>query len=346
MSTLFEPLTVRGMTVSNRIAMSPMLMYMAAEDGVARDLHLVHYGARILGGVGLVMTEVTAVLPEGRISTSDLGLWSDEHIPGLARIVDFAHEHGAKMGLQVAHAGRKSKAQEQGVAPSAIAYEGLPVPRELTAPEIDDVVGAYAEAARRAVAAGFDCLELHVAHGYLLHEFLSPIANARTDEYGGSLENRSRIVLRIASEIRRIVPDSMPIFVRLSAEDVVDGGLSLKESSWLASQLMAEGVDLFDVSTGNIVPGYEAPVYPGYQANYALDLKKELGVMTAAMGSISSPELAEYLVSSGAADLVFVGRALLRDPHWALGAARLAGADPHLAIPTYARATGPYERGF
>lgn len=346
MSKLFEPLTVRGMTISNRIAMSPMLMYMAAEDGIARDLHLVHYGARILGGVGLVMTEVIAVSPEGRISSADLGLWHDGQIEGLARIVEFAHAHGAMMGAQLAHAGRKSKSQDQGVAPSAVPYEGLPVPAELTVADIDRIVAAYGHAARRASAAGFDCIELHAAHGYLLHEFLSPISNQRTDEYGASIENRSRIVRRIVSEIRSAVPDSMALLVRLSADDLVDGGLTRKESSWLASQLADQGVDLFDVSSGNVDPGYGAPVYPGYQANYARELKEQLGVKTAAMGSISSPELAEYIVASGAADLVFVGRALLRDPHWVLNAARVAGVEPALAIPTYARATGPYERGF
>ncbi|WP_423184480.1 NADH:flavin oxidoreductase/NADH oxidase [Arthrobacter sp. NyZ413] len=346
MSTLFEPLTIRGMTTSNRIVMSPMLMYMAAEDGIARDLHLVHYGARILGGVGLVMTEVIAVSPEGRISSSDLGLWDDGQIEGLARIVQFAHEHGAVMGAQLAHAGRKSKSQDRGVAPSGIAYEGLPVPEELAIADIDRIVEAYGQAARRAASAGFDCLELHAAHGYLLHEFLSPISNQRTDEYGGSIENRSRIVQRIVSGIRNAVPESMAFLVRLSAEDVVDGGLTRKESSWLAAQLAELGVDLFDVSSGNVDPGYGAAVFPGYQANYARELKEQLGVKTAAMGSISSPELAEFIVSSGAADLVFVGRALLRDPHWALNAARVAGVEPALAIPTYARATGPYERGF
>ncbi|WP_437773403.1 oxidoreductase [Arthrobacter sp. KNU40] len=334
------------MTTSNRIAMSPMLMYMAEEDGIARDLHLVHYGARILGGVGLVMTEVIAVTPEGRISSSDLGLWEDAQIAGLARIVDFAHEHGAVMGAQLAHAGRKSKSQERGLAPSAVAYEGLPVPKELSGSEIDSTVAAYGEAAARAVSAGFDCIELHVAHGYLLHEFLSPLTNQRSDDYGGSMENRARIVRRVVAEIRGAVPDSVPLFVRLSAEDLADGGLTREESTWLASQLASEGVDLFDVSSGNVVPGYAAPVYPGYQANYALDLKAQLGVKTAAMGSISSPELAEYLVSSRSADLVFIGRALLRDPNWALKAARHAGVEPHLAIPAYARATGPYERGF
>jgi NADPH2 dehydrogenase len=346
MSALFEPLTIRGMTSTNRIAMSPMLMYMAAEDGIAGDLHLVHYGARILGGVGLVMTEVIAVSPEGRISSSDLGLWDDGQIEGLARIVEFAHQHGAVMGAQLAHAGRKSKSQDRGVAPSAIAYEGLPVPGELTLADIDRIIEAYGQAARRAAAAGFDCIELHAAHGYLLHEFLSPIANQRTDEYGGPIENRSRIVQRVASGIRSAVPDTMALLVRMSAEDVVEGGLTRKESSWLASQLADQGVDLFDVSSGTVDSGYGAPVYPGYQANYARALKEQLGVKTAAMGSISSPELAEYIVSSGAADLVFVGRALLRDPHWVLNAARVAGVEPALAIPTYARATGPYERGF
>ncbi|GAA2026809.1 NADH:flavin oxidoreductase/NADH oxidase [Agromyces tropicus] len=346
MSVLFEPLTIRGMTVPNRVVMSPMLMYMAGPDGTATDLHLVHYGARILGGVGMVMTEVIAVSPDGRISTSDLGLWEDGQIAGIARIAEFAHAHGAKAGVQLAHAGRKSTAQERIVAPSALPYSDFSVPHALEPDEIARIVEDYRAAAERAVRAGFDCLELHVAHGYLLHEFLSPIANTREDDYGGSIANRARIVFEVVAAIRDAIPESVPLFVRLSAEDVVPGGLTEEEATWVASRLVDAGVDLFDISTGNITPGYAGTVYPAYQADHARRLKDALGVATATVGSVSSPELADYLVSSGAVDLVFVGRALLRDPHWTLHAAKQAGIDLPLAIPTYARATGPYERGF
>lgn len=346
MSALFEPLTIRGMTVPNRVVMSPMLMYMAGPDGKATDLHLVHYGARILGGVGMVMTEVIAVSPDGRISQSDLGLWEDDQIAGLQRIADFAHAHGSMAGVQLAHAGRKSTAQERVVAPSELRYGEFAVPHALEQSEIAGIVEDYRAAAERAVSAGFDCIELHVAHGYLLHEFLSPIANTRDDDYGGTIANRARIVFEVAAAIRDAIPASMPLLVRLSAEDVVDGGLTEEEATWVAAQLVEAGVDLFDVSTGNITPGYTASVYPGYQADHARRLKAALGVPTATVGSVSSPELADYLVSSGAIDLVFVGRALLRDPHWTLHAARQAGVELPLAIPTYARATGPYERGF
>lgn len=322
-----------------------MLMYMAGDDGVAGDRHLVHYGARILGGVGLVMTEVMAVAPEGRISESDLGLWDDAHVAGLQRITEFAHQHGAVMGAQLAHAGRKATVSDA-VAPSPIAYGDFELPRELQIEEIDGIVEAYGAAAKRAVESGFDCVELHAAHGYLLHEFLSPVSNVRTDEYGGGFENRCRLLRRVVAEVRRVIPDDMPCFVRFSATDGVRGGSEVDESLRLAAGLANEGVDLFDVSAGNVAPGYAGEVYPGYQADYARELKHELGVLTGTVGSVASPDLADYLVSSGAADLVFVGRALLRNPNWALDAARGAEVDLDLAIPTYARATGPYARGF
>ena len=346
MSKLFEPLTLRGMTLKNRVAMSPMLMYMAGDDGVVTDRHFVHYGARILGGVGLVMTEVVAVEPRGRISRQDLGLWTDDQIEGMRRLTGFAHDCGTKIGLQLAHAGRKSAAQEVVVGPSEIPYGEFPTPQALSAGELQEVVTAYRDAAVRADQADFDCLEIHAGHGYLLHEFLSPIANQRTDDYGGSAEGRAKLTLDVVAAVREVWPADKPVFVRVSAEDGVEGGITLEETDHLVKQFISIGVDLIDASSGNITPGYGGSIYPGYQAKYSRRIREACGIPTGAVGSISTPEVAEMVISSGSADLVFLGRALLRDPFWALNAAKLAGADLDLPIPTYARATGPYERGF
>lgn len=346
MSSLFESLEVRGMTLKNRVAMSPMLMYMAGDDGFVTERHFVHYGARILGGVGLVMTEVVAVEPRGRISRQDLGLWDDAQVEGMRRLTSFAHDCGAKIGIQLAHAGRKSTAQEPVVGPSAIAYGEFSTPQPLDTSELSNIVDAYRQAAVRADQAGFDCLEIHAGHGYLLHEFLSPIANQRTDEYGGSAQGRAKLTLDVMAAVREVWPSEKPVFVRVSAEDGVDGGISLEETDGLVKQLVSLGADLIDASSGNITPGYAGRIYPGYQAKYSRRIKETCGVLTGTVGSISTPEVAELVVSSGSADLVFVGRALLRDPHWALNAAKTAGVELDLPIPTYARATGPYERGF
>lgn len=346
MNSLFEPLEIREMTLKNRVAMSPMLMYMAADDGLVTERHFVHYGARILGGVGLVMTEVVAVEPRGRISRQDLGLWADTQVEGLRRLTGFAHDCGAKIGVQLAHAGRKSTAQAKGVGPSAIAYGEFPAPEPLDTAELGSIVDAYRQAAVRADRAGFDCLEIHAGHGYLLHEFLSPISNQRTDEYGGSVQGRAKLTLDVMAAVREVWPSEKPVFVRVSAEDGVDGGISLEETDGLVKQLVSLGADLIDASSGNITPGYAGRIYPGYQAKYSQRIKESCGVLTGTVGSISTAEVAELVVSSGSADLVFVGRALLRDPHWTLNAAKTAGIELDLPIPTYARATGPYERGF
>lgn len=344
-STLFSPLWLRDMELKNRIVMSPMLMYLAQPDGLVTDLHLAHYGARALGGVGLILTEVIAVQPEGRISDIDLGLWRDEQVAGIRRLAEIAHAAGARFGIQLNHAGRKSNSAGERLAPTAQAYGDSPVPRELTGDEIRELVAAYGASARRAVEAGVDCVEIHASHGYLLHEFLSPRSNRRTDEYGGSAENRMRILLEIVAAVRAAVGDERPIFVRMPAKDVLPDGLTEDDAQELAKRLLETSVDVVDVSTGNLEPGYDAPVYPGYQLEYARRLG-ELGGHVAAFGSIDSPSLAEYAVSSGAADLVLLGRALLRDPFWPIHAAAAAGVEPELPIPTYARATGPYERGF
>lgn len=344
--TLFEPLTLRGMTLANRVAMSPMLMYMASDDGHLTDRHFVHYGARMLGGVGLIMTEVVAVEPRGRISRQDLGLWQDEQIEGMRRLTRFAQDCGTKIGIQLAHAGRKSGSQVPPVAPSPLAYGEFPVPSELSTDELHDIVIAYRNAALRANLAGFDCLEIHAGHGYLLHEFLSPITNHRTDEYGGSSEARAKLVLDVVAAVREAWPPEKPLMVRVSAEDCVEGGITLEDTDDLVRQLTSLGVDMIDASSGNIVPGYTGSVYPGYQAKYSQRIRQNCGVATAAVGSISTPEVADLILSTHSADLVFVGRALLRDPFWVLNAAKAAGVELDLPIPTYSRATGPYMRGF
>lgn len=326
--------------------MSPMLMYMAGDDGTVTDRHFAHYGARILGGVGLVMTEVVAVEPQGRISRQDLGLWSDDQIRGLRRLTGFAHDCGTQIGVQLAHAGRKSTSQEVIVGPSELSYGDFPVPHELSTSEVQELVIAYRDAAVRAEQAGFDCLEIHAGHGYLLHEFLSPIANHRIDEYGGSATNRAKFALDVIAEVRAVWPDDKPLLVRVSAEDCVEGGLTLEDTDDLVKHFISLGVDLVDASSGNITPGYASEIYPGYQAKYSRRIRKACGVPTGAVGSISTPDVAEMVISSGSADLVFLGRALLRDPFWTLNAAKAAGVELDLPIPTYARATGPYERGF
>jgi len=346
-SSIFQPLTLRGITLKNRIVMSPMLMYMAGDDGLFTDMHFAHYGARLIGGVGMVVTEVVAVEPRGRISHKDLGLWHDGQIDGLARLSAFARQCNAKACIQLAHAGRKAVLEQEICAPSAIAYDGKHKrPAALRIDEIEGIVKAYAAAAQRAHQAGFDCIELHAAHGYLIHEFLAPIANLRSDRYGGSLENRARFVLEITRAVREVWPADKPLLVRLTATDLMDGGVTLEEAIWLAQKLKPLGVDLLEVSSGNIVPNYPGRVFPGYHLKYAEALKSKTNLPVGAMGSITSIDHAEAILASGAADLIFLGRELLRNPFWTIQAAQRANAQVELPIPTYARATGPYERGF
>lgn len=344
-STLFSPLSIRGMTAKNRVAMSPMLMYMAGDDGRVTELHLAHYGARMIGGVGTVVTEVVAVAPEGRISTSDLGLWEDAQIAGMRRLADLAAATDTRFGVQLAHAGRKSTSQERGFAPSPIAYGDFAPPAELTQPELHGIIDAYRAAARRAVEAGVDLIEIHAGHGYLIHTFLSSRSNRRGDDFGGELVGRMRLLLEIVAAVRDELGAERPLFVRFPASDVLEGGISQQEGREIAAALVEAGVDLLDVSTGNLEPGYGGRVFPGYQAPYAAALR-DLDTRIAVFGSITSPDLAEYIVSSGTADLVLLGRELLRNPFWAMQAAKAIGSDADMPIPTYARATGPYERGF
>lgn len=333
MSQLFSPLTLRGVTLRNRIAMSPMCMYSAAEDGVATDFHLAHLGARATGGVGLIITEASAVEARGRISTNDLGLWDEAQVESLARIVRLCKAQGAAMCSQLAHAGRKAWTPTKGagplpaVAPSAIPFDTeWVVPHELTLAELDGIVSAYEAAAHRALRAGFDAIELHAAHGYFLHEFLSPLANRRTDAYGGSLANRARMLLRVVEAVREALPESQPLLVRLSSTDWIEGGLRIEDQVQVARWLQAHGVDLVDCSSGGITSSLP-PVGPGYQVPFAERIRREAGIATMSVGLITTPEMAEEIVRNGRADVVALGRELLRNPYWPLHAARALGAD-------------------
>ena len=339
MSELFSPLTIRSINLKNRIVMSPMCQY-SARDGFANDWHLVHYGTRATGGTGLIIVEATAVCPEGRITPGDLGLWSDEHISGLQRITDFIHKQGSVAGIQIAHSGRKASCAlpvEGGkqldlnsggwtaVAPSAIPFS----PRErspemLTREGIDTVISDFSSAAVRAQKAGFRVIEIHSAHGYLLHEFLSPLSNHRSDEYGGSFENRTRLLISVAKAVREVWPDDYPLFVRISSTDYTDGGWSLDESIELAYLLKEAGADLVDCSSGGNIYNARIPAAPGYQVPFA-DALRKTGIKTGAVGLITSALQAEEILREGKADLVLMGRELLRNPYFPLQAAKVSG---------------------
>jgi 2,4-dienoyl-CoA reductase-like NADH-dependent reductase (Old Yellow Enzyme family) len=342
-STLFSSLRLRDVTLRNRIGVSPMCQY-SSHDGFAHDWHLVHLGAFATGGAGLVMTEATAVTPEGRISPWDHGIWNDAHVPFLLRITEFIHAQGAVAGTQLAHAGRKASTwrpwdvkkgavpvEEGGwtdvMAPSAIPFSAeYPQPRELDKDGIRRVVDAFRAAAVRSLAARFRVIELHAAHGYLLQEFLSPLANHRTDEYGGSLENRARLTLEVVRAVRTAWPERYPLLVRISATDWVDGGWSVEDSVQLAKWLKSDGVDLIDCSSGGVVPGARIPLAPGYQVPFARRVKNEAGVATATVGMITEAEQADAIIRDGSADMVFLARELLRQPHFPLLAAHKLGA--------------------
>ena len=333
MSQLFSTLTLRGVTLRNRIAMSPMCMYSAGEDGIATDFHLAHLAARATGGVGLVITEATAVEARGRISPNDLGLWNDTQIEPLARIVRLCKSQGATVCTQLAHAGRKAWTPTKGVgpapavAPSAIPFDGdWVVPHELARDELDGILSAYRAATQRAMQAGFDGIEIHSAHGYFLHEFLSPISNRRTDEYGGALDNRVRMLLRVVDTVRAALPGSQPLIVRLSCTDYVQGGLTIEDQVQVARWLREHGVDLVDCSSGGSTPALPS-VGPGYQVPYAERIRHEAGIATMSVGLITTPEMAEEIVRNGRADVVAMGRELLRTPYWPLHAARVLGYD-------------------
>jgi 2,4-dienoyl-CoA reductase-like NADH-dependent reductase (Old Yellow Enzyme family) len=341
---LLSPLNLRGVVLRNRIAMAPMCQY-SAEDGFANDWHLVHLGSRAVGGTALVMVEATAVSPEGRITPGDVGIWSDAHVAPLARIAAFVHGQGAVAGIQLAHAGRKAstaapwtggatlKTSAEGgwqvVAPSPVPfYPDDPLPTALDKGAIDGIVDLFEAAARRALAAGFKLLEIHAAHGYLLHQFLSPHSNQRNDEYGGSLDNRMRLVLRVTERVRAVMPGELPLFVRLSATDWTAGGWDIDQSVALSRQLKAAGVDLIDVSTGGNLPTARIPVAKRYQVPCSRRIRDGADIPTGAVGLITDPREADEIVTGGDADLVLVGRELLREPYWALKAQHAFEEEP------------------
>ncbi len=333
MSFLFSPLTLRGVTLKNRIVMSPMNTQSATVDGRPTDFHLVHYGIRAMGGVGLVMQEVTAVQATGRIREADLGLWDDDQVEPLNRIVCYIHGYGAKAGVQLGHAGRKGWASHKGrgmapiVGPSAVPFDDdWVVPECLGLAELDRLVADFAASARRALAAEFDVVEIHAAHGYLIHEFLSPLSNHRIDEYGGSLENRARLLRRVTQAMRGVWPPDRPLFVRVSATDWTPGGIDLEQTIQVVRWLKEDGVDLVDCSSGGNVPAAPSSG-PGYQVPFAQAIRKETGLPTGAVGLITTAEMAEEVVRNQRADLVFLARELLRNPLWALHAARQLGVD-------------------
>lgn len=341
MSKLFTPLRLRELEFRNRVFVSPMCQYSAVE-GVPNEWHLVHLGSRAVGGAALVMAEATGVTAEGRISSHDTGIWSDAQRNAFAPIARFIKEQGAVPGIQLAHAGRKASTDKpwlggapipldkggwEPLAPSALPFSPKHnMPRALTKAEIEDVVNAFADATRRALAAGFEVVELHAAHGYLLHEFLSPLSNQRGDEYGGSLENRMRLPLEVARAVRWIWPNHLPVFVRLSASDWAPGGWDLEQSIEFSRQLKAIGIDLIDCSSGALVPGAKIPAGPGFQVPFAQAIRKDAGIATGAVGFITEPVQAEQIIATGQADAVLLARELLRDPYWPMRAAQKLGA--------------------
>ena len=340
MAHLFEPLKLRDVVLHNRIGMPSMCQY-SAHDGIANDWHDVHYRSRAVGGAALINLEATAVAPAGRISPRDLGLWNDEQIEPLARIARFAKAQHCALGIQLAHAGRKASggtgwqpartlsADEGGwpvVGPSPISFgEGYAVPQQLSIEQINEVIAQFAASTWRALDAGFNVVEIHGAHGYLLHQFLSPLANQRTDNYGGSFENRTRLVREVIAAVRSEWPERLPLLLRLSATDWVAGGWDAEQTVELCRAVKSLGVDLVDVSSGGLASGARMPIGPGYQTEFAAQVRHQAGIPTSAVGLITSPEQADHIVRSGQADLVLIGRELLRDPYWPLAAARQLG---------------------
>jgi 2,4-dienoyl-CoA reductase-like NADH-dependent reductase (Old Yellow Enzyme family) len=353
MSLLHTPMTLRGVEFRNRAWVSPMCQY-SSDEGAPTPWHLVHLGARATGGAGAVFAEASAVVPEGRISPDDSGIWNDRQVEAFRPITAFLDEHGAVPGIQIAHAGRKASTSapwrghrslgpEEGgwrvVGPSALAFDdGWQVPHELTAGEIGDVVEAFAAAARRARAAGFRLLELHAAHGYLLHEFLSPLSNVRGDRYGGDFAGRTRLPLEVVRAVRDAWPDELPLSVRISASDWVDGGWALEDSIAFAKLLGPLGVDIVDCSSGGNSPAQQIPLGPGYQVPFSAAIRREAAIPTAAVGLITEPAQAEEILATGEADVVMLGRELLRDPSWPLRAATELGVDSEAWPSQYLRA--------
>ncbi len=341
MSKLFSTFTARRLEFKNRIFVSPMCQY-SCRDGMPNDWHLVHLGSRAVGGAALVMVEATAVSPEGRISPGDMGIWSDQQGQAFQPLAAFIKAQGAVAGIQLAHAGRKASTEApwrggkplakeaggwQALAPSVLPFGNYPAPREMTTADIAKVTSQFVEAARRSLAAGFEVLELHMAHGYLLHEFLSPLANQRPDDYGGDFKGRLRFPLQVAEAVRGVWPEPLPLFVRISATDWVDGGWDLPQSIEFSKQLGSLGIDLIDCSSGGLVPGAKIPVASGYQVPFAAAIRQQAGMATGAVGLITEAEQAEQIIARGEADTVFLARAILRDPYWALHAAKTLAVD-------------------
>ncbi|AWH75147.1 oxidoreductase [Dokdonia sp. Dokd-P16] len=340
MSKIYTPLTIRGLELPNRIVVSPMCQY-SSVNGMANDWHLVHLGSRAVGGAGLIITEAAAISPEGRITPSDMGIWSDEHIKPLKRITTFIKEQGTAVGIQLAHAGRKASTlppwegskvlnSENGgwhpIAPSAIPFneEGL-IPKELSISEIKDIIKLFVDAALRAVEAGFDVIEIHAAHGYLLNQFLSPLTNKRVDEYGGTFENRVRLLLEVTEEIRLVIPDAMALFVRISATEWAEGGHTIKDSLKISQLLKDSGADLIDCSTGGVVKNQEIPVEKNYQVPFSEEIKKKINIATGAVGLIDNAIQADEILTNDQADLIFIGREMLRNPYFGLLSPELGG---------------------
>ncbi|HJW16951.1 MAG TPA: NADH:flavin oxidoreductase/NADH oxidase [Flavisolibacter sp.] len=342
MSLLFEPLSIRSVRLKNRIIVSPMCQY-SSTDGFINDWHLVHLGSRAVGGAAAIITEATAITPEGRISPGDLGIWKDEHIPGLKRVTDFIISQNAVPGIQLAHAGRKASHQvpwlggealtkDEGawetIAPSSIPFkEGEPAPKEMSIEEIRQCISQFKEGAVRALKAGFKIIELHGAHGYLIHEFLSPASNIRKDEYGGSFENRTRFLIEIVEAVRSVWPEEYPLFVRISATEYTPEGWNADDSVRLGNMLSSKGVDLLDCSTGGNISGIRIELKPMYQVEFAERIKKETSLLSGAVGLITSAQEGEQILAEGKADVVLLARQLLRDPYFPLHAARSLGVD-------------------
>ncbi|MCF6266514.1 MAG: NADH:flavin oxidoreductase/NADH oxidase [Desulfuromusa sp.] len=354
MSQLFSPLKLRQLTIPNRIFVSPMCQY-SSSDGKPDSWHFVHYGSRAVGGAGLVITEAVAITPEGRISPDDLGIWSDDHAEAFTSSIDFIKKQGSTTGIQLAHAGRKAsvaapwlggkpvdfdKRGWQPLAPSPIPFGiGHQTPREATTEDLEIIIQQFAEATRRSLKAGFQVVELHAAHGYLLHQFLSPLSNQRNDEFGGSLENRMRFPLQVAKIVRENWPENLPVFIRISATDWVSGGWDLQQSIKFCRRLKALGIDLIDCSSGGLVPDAVVPAGPGFQVPLATEIKNILGMTTGTVGMITEPAQAEQIIATGLADAVLLGRELLRNPYWPLEAAQALGSK--LSWPAqYERAKG------
>ncbi len=342
MALLFEPVRIRNIELKNRVVVSPMCQY-SSVDGFANDWHLVHLGSRAVGGAGVVFTEATAVSPEGRITPSDLGIWKDDHIDFLKRITTFIETHGAAPAIQLAHAGRKAshhvpwkgsaplsvdEGAWQTLAPSAIPYkESDPLPKEMSKEEIQKVINDFTDAAKRSIKAGFKIFEIHAAHGYLINEFMSPLSNVRTDEYGGAFENRIRLLLEIVTAVRKSISNEFPLFVRISATDWIDGGWTADDSVKLSAILKDKGVDVIDCSTGGNISSQKITVTPLYQVPYAEKIKKETGILTGAVGMITTEQQAEEILSKKQADLILLARQFLRDPYFPLHAAKKLNVD-------------------